>query len=71
MMEEIRKDELVQFMRWNSTASEKVLRGSTKEELIEWIEDKGLFEKFMKDLDLVRKYIESENRWRNIRRAIR
>lgn len=72
MNEAYTKEDLVEFLRWNSNAPMRVIKKATVEELEDWIEDKGLTDKFLNDIEKNREYRrlekQSNKMWAEIRK---
>ena len=69
-MREYTKEDLVQFMKWNSNAPMKVIRNSSVEELENFLKKRGAFDRFLETLDSYREERRLEVEIRNKKRAL-
>ncbi len=67
------KADLVEFMRWNSTAPISVINNSTVEELENFLKSRNVWDRFLESLDKYREARILEARctkaWRNTKRS--
>lgn len=72
-MKEYTKADLVEFMKWNSTAPISVIKNSTVEELENFLKSRNVWDRFLESLDKYREARMLEARcnkaWKSLKRS--
>lgn len=69
-MKQYTKEDLVNFLKWNSNAPVKVLRNASIEELENFLKRGNAFDKFIETLDLYREERALEAKCNKMRKAL-